>query len=229
MAKWFGPPGDCGCQVCFCESNGGFYPGFDGVPTVRIIVSGLPSVVGPFHRWRQVAGIWFRDRYFIRNLHLANGTYFWTLGKEGAKCIKRQLYGFQETFTVRLEERIITEGSTQCGKISTTDNLSLLTMTLTDTGADGDNFGLRISVGGTVFGMLGQIEFSGPNFDMAESLASNTLGLSSFPALTWPRSSGDIKLRRIALAANTCGIIAEDASGLVEGTVGTITAEIIDL
>lgn len=220
-----------GCPCCGCESNGGSYPGFDNIPTVRIIISGLPDEIGPFYRWaRSPGGIWTRHEYYIRDLDLANGTYFWTLEKEGAKCIKKQPYGFLESMTIKLDEEIRTEGSTQCGFVGTTTDLKTPSLTITETIADGDDFGLQIvcAVGG-IFTMRGEIEFNGPTFDMSTTTEDNTLIFAGFANLVWPRSSGDIKLRRIALAADTCGISAEDASGLVEGTVGSITAEIIDL
>jgi hypothetical protein len=231
VANWHGPRDDCGCCaiICGCENDATLRsPSFFGTPTVKITISGLPDK----YEWSHVRFVDFvaqKTDWTLDGLSGANGTYFFALSKRNAFCIDENAGSGISDLIAFTETRVVT----------TRVFLQPCDISSTSTFTASRNLDFTANVSSSViaagvgdqYGVRGHIEWSCPEYDYTTSTATNELRIFGpfGSARTWPRSTGEIKIRRLAIQLAECDWDAESSDGEVFETIGLITAEILDL
>lgn len=216
---------------CECVGNPGFFSrGFAGTPTIRIVISGLPAS----YTWSDffsVSSVFQKNDWTLTGLNSINGTYFLGLAKAGLFCI-------DEPAT---PGAITSSNYTEAFARSSRSGPNICIETSTSSGSASKNAGPTVTFVGTQFiinlnqsatnyyGFLGEVRMSCPSYDYTTTSGNNSITGGFASPRTWPRSSGEIKILRRAIADGTCGFTPEHASGQVFATIGTLTAEIVDL
>lgn len=234
--SWYGPGDQCGCEcdrLCKCSADPSVpSQAFIGKPTIRIVISGLPAS----YEWVDYVGqifLWERNEWNLAGISGLNGTYFIELQKRNDFCI-------DETFSVSFDSvfgyvenriRSLSPFADQCAvNFTETTNLTKNINVFGTSG--GGSLSLRIEAGLTFYyGIRALISFSClDGYDMSRAEGENSINAGIVePSRTWPKASGEIKIIRRALMLDACGYPAESADGIIFKTIGSISAEILDL
>jgi hypothetical protein len=208
----------------------GPYEAFENTPTIKITITGLPSSYdfkyfdSPFPYT-----VIERHEFDLPGMDSDNGTYILSLSNKASGCIifSGEYFNSYSTSDSGVLKTYTRPG---CLQTNSASNATTPFIAINGTIATGPKYTITVTMArGPHYNIRGHIELT-PVALYTDSEASNTVAIGGTAfSQTWARSSGDIKIIRRALPAVFCDLPQENADGFVFETIGSITAEIIDL
>lgn len=238
---WFGPRGDCGCcgvgpphLPCLCPDNQTQSRGFLGTPTVRAIISGLPLLVEFDCTWASPLGQTYWTTITITGLNQMNGTYMWELPKSG-NCIdlSQSLLPQSHNFSISQYtfNRILTSGTSACNVVTTTDNSTPMSASVTMF-AHGSGAAPYVTISSGIsqrFSLLGrQNHFCEHLFDATADPTEMQFGISVGTGASIMFSPADQEIQMLHLN-NSAGRDCVTGDLAIFSVAGSIESEILDI